>query len=212
MEIFLFFVHFLFFALVQFIKTLQNIDFHILELINHNRFKPLDHFFIDITNIATVVTYSFPIILLLFAIAKHRFILQRKSWLILISLGINSMIIDIIKYNVKRLRPFVTHHTIHNLVPVFSSSFPSGHTGEVFMLATSFTLLFKSKKWWVIAVWVWAIVVAYTRIVLGVHYPSDVLGSIVISVSLAFIINKNLIKLDFLKEKEMPSVTSTADQ
>ena len=212
MEILLFFIRFLFFILLHVFKLLQNVDVQILVFINHNRFKPLDHFFIFITDIATVITYSFPIILLFYAIFKHRFVLQRKSWLILISLTINSAIIDIIKNYVRRPRPFITHPEIHNLIPVFTSSFPSGHTAEVFMLATSFTLLFNSKKWWVVAAWIWAVIVAYTRMALGVHYPSDELGSIAISVCLAFILNKFLIGLDFLKENKISAAGLPADE
>jgi undecaprenyl-diphosphatase len=208
MKTFLFYIHFLFFILLHFFKVLENVDVQILEFINHNRFTPLDQFFILVTHVATVITYSFPIILILYSIFKHRFLLQRKSWLILISMTINSAIIDIIKNYVKRPRPFITHPSIHNLIQVSTSSFPSGHTAEVFMLATSFTLLFSSDKWWVVAAWIWAVVVAYTRMALGVHYPSDELGSIIISVCLAFIINKFLIRLDFLKGKEIVSDTS----
>jgi len=212
MEILLFFIRFLFFILLHVFKLLQNVDVQILVFINHNRFKRLDGFFIFITDVATVITYSFPIILLLYAIFKHRFLLQRKSWLILISLTINSAIIDIIKNYVRRPRPFITHPEIHNLIPVFTSSFPSSHTAEVFMLATSFTLLFNSKKWWVVAAWIWAVIVAYTRMALGVHYPSDELGSIAISVCLAFILNKFLIGLDFLKENKISAAGLPADE
>jgi membrane-associated phospholipid phosphatase len=198
-ETLLFFLSFLFLALSHFFEILQQIDLHVLEWINHNRIQSLDHFFIFITNIATVTTYSVSVILLLYSIIKKRFLLQRKSWLVLISLITTSAIIDSLKHIVNRTRPFITDLSIHNLVNVSTPSFPSGHTGEVFVLATAITLLFQKQKWCVLVVWMWAFLVAYTRLVLGVHYPSDVLASMVIGTGIGIAFPKFLIKRGFLQ-------------
>jgi membrane-associated phospholipid phosphatase len=189
----------LFFPLSHFLQVLQEIDIHILEAINHNRIESLNHFFIFITNIATVTTYSASVILLVFAVIKKKFLLQRKSWLVFISLISTSSVIDSLKHIVNRTRPFITHPSIHNLVNVSSASFPSGHTGEVFVLATAITLLFKKQKWYVLIVWLWAFLVAYTRLVLGVHYPSDVLASMIIGIGIGIAFPRFLIKRGFLQ-------------
>ena len=194
--------HLLVNLMLYFFHVLQQADFHVLQFINHNRFRPLDPFFIGITNIATVTSYSFPVILLIYGLIKKKFVIKRKAWLILFSMIVNSAIIDIIKNFVRRPRPFITHPGIHNLVRVITSSFPSGHAGEVFMLATSFTLLFNKKKEWLVIVWFWAAVISYTRMALGVHYPSDIFGAAVISIIIAFTLNTFLIRWDFLKERK----------
>ena len=50
---------------------------------------------------------------------------------------------------------------------------PSGHTSGAFNLATSLTLSY--PKWYVAAPsYLWASGVAYSRMYIGVHYPSDV--------------------------------------
>jgi len=200
-ENYLFFFSFLFLALSHFFEVLQHADLHLLEAINHNRIKSLDDFFIFVTNIATVTTYSVSIILLLYSLIKKKILLQRKSWIVFISLITTSAIIDSLKHIVNRTRPFITDPAIHNLVNVSTASFPSGHTGEVFVLAMAITLLFKKKKWYILLVWIWAFLVAYTRLVLGVHYPSDVLASMVIGIGIGIGFPRFLISRGFLQHQ-----------
>ena len=63
-------------------------------------------------------------------------------------------------------------------------SFPSGHTIASFEAAT--VLLKNSKKMGIPAM-ILAIAIAFSRLYLYVHYPTDVLASIVLGVILAFI-------------------------
>ncbi|MDD2197133.1 MAG: phosphatase PAP2 family protein [Bacteroidales bacterium] len=52
--------------------------------------------------------------------------------------------------------------------------FISSHAANTFGIAIFLTLLFK-KRWFTLWIIVWATVVSYSRIYLGVHYPGDVL-------------------------------------
>ncbi len=183
---------------LHFFEQLQQTDIRVLAFINHHRLNFLDPFFIQLTGVATLVTYSVPVILLLYAYAKRRFVLQRKSWLLLITLTLTSTIADTLKRVVHRPRPFVTHPNIHNLVAVSTFSFPSGHTAEVSLLAIAVSLLFPKHKWGIAVVWLWAIAISYSRMDLGVHYPSDILGSLIISMIMAFSFIKLMVHLNFL--------------
>ncbi|MEV8150161.1 phosphatase PAP2 family protein [Arthrobacter sp. NPDC080073] len=61
-----------------------------------------------------------------------------------------------------------------------SNSFPSGHTAFAVALAFAVYFLVRGTRWGVITAWagaVLAIVVAWSRIYIGVHYPSDVMAS-----------------------------------
>ena len=196
---FIFIQQFLFLLFTHFFKTLQQIDINVLHFINQHRITFLDPFFIFITDIATLITYSGAVLLLLAAYAKRNFLLKRKSWLLLIGLILNSAVVDTVKSLVHRPRPFTTYHFIHNLVAVHTSSFPSGHTAEVFMLAISVSILFSRHMWAIIFVWCWAVIIAYSRMDLGVHYPSDIIGSVIIGSIVAFAFINLMIKLDFLQ-------------
>jgi len=79
----------------------------------------------------------------------------------------------LIKRLVKRPRPFRGNFKI---IPVYIAgdySFPSGHSSSSVSTATALSMAY--PKWYVIApAALWASSVAYSRMYLGLHYPSDV--------------------------------------
>jgi len=78
-----------------------------------------------------------------------------------------------LKARLVRERPYITHDGIVcGTAPLDRYSFPSGHT----MHAVSFAILFTAHV--PIMIWImapFALLVAASRVVLGLHYPSDVL-------------------------------------
>lgn len=98
----------------------------------------------------------------------------------------------IIKPLVERLRP--THNPeLQNIVHVVNDyrggkfGFVSSHAANLFGIATLISLVVRNRGTWV-AMMGWAAIVSYSRIYLGVHYPGDILGGIVVGVSMAFLI------------------------
>ena len=61
--------------------------------------------------------------------------------------------------------------------PVGDPSFPSGHTAVSFAAATA---IYAIDKKWGIAAYVFAVVMGFSRLYLGVHFPLDVLGGAVV--------------------------------
>ena len=99
-----------------------------------------------------------------------------------------------IKPLVARIRPYVVLNEITILThQPGDHSFPSGHSAGSFACAWAFFRAYK-KKWGVPAL-VLASLIALSRLYVGVHYPTDVLGGVVIGIivgELGYRLGKNI--------------------
>lgn len=92
----------------------------------------------------------------------------------------------ILKNIIKRNRPFVTLSDLKLLIPPPGSySFPSGHTASSFTVFGVFYFLNLKYKW---PVFFTALLIAFSRIYLGVHYFSDIIGGAILGLGVAYII------------------------
>lgn len=183
---------FLFFISLNLTVSAQNTDIDILKSINLNRNKKLDNTFIFISNSIVPMSIGVPLGVIGMGFLKQDSTIKNKGVYIGASLVIAAGITTGLKYSVKRERPFVTYPVIDKVMNAGSPSFPSGHTSDAFATATSLSLAF--PKWYIIAPsFVWAGSVGYSRMDLGVHYPSDVLAGAAIGAGtsyLCYIANK----------------------
>lgn len=95
-----------------------------------------------------------------------------------------------IKFATERLRP--SHcpdieHLLHHVKGYQGGQygFVSSHAANTFGFAI-FSLLMIRKRWYTYAILIWAAVVSYSRIYLGVHYPFDILGGALLGTALGF--------------------------
>ena len=72
-------------------------------------------------------------------------------------------------------------HTVQGVEVHTIGSFPSGHTATAFSIYLLFCLLI-NKRWWLIAGFIYAGMVGYSRIYLAQHFPTDVAGGIITAV------------------------------
>ena len=89
----------------------------------------------------------------------------------------------VIKTVVDRTRPFLAVPGIHNLITAHGSSFPSGHTGTSF--AAAGVLWQTLPRLYGAGALALAALIGLSRLYLGVHYPSDVLGGMLIGLTIA---------------------------
>lgn len=88
-----------------------------------------------------------------------------------------------------RPRPFVALENVKvkHRSSAAGSAFPSGHTALAFALAASASLCLENP-YVTLPVFVWAGMVGYGRIYFGLHYPSDIVGGIIIGVASAWLV------------------------
>lgn len=111
---------------------------------------------------------------------------SRKNLLaILITIGVTFFLTDfccsqLIRPIFMRLRPVCIDNPIHTMVHAVegyrqgaSYGFPSCHASNTFGLAT-LVWLYLRERWTTITMFSWAIIMCYSRVYLGVHYPGDV--------------------------------------
>jgi len=91
---------------------------------------------------------------------------------------------ELIRYFYNRPRPFMIYQ-VQQLIPESGWSFPSGHS--TFFFAMSTAIYFYNKKWG-IAFFIASILMNVSRIVAGVHYPSDILGGAMVGIAVGWLI------------------------
>jgi undecaprenyl-diphosphatase len=95
-----------------------------------------------------------------------------------VALGIT----EVIRFFYNRQRPYLALH-IHPLFTDTASSFPSAHATFFFAMATAVYLY--NKKWGIIF-FIAAILMTVSRVIAGIHYPSDVIGGAIIGIAVAY--------------------------
>ncbi len=166
-------------------NLIQNMDMNILDFIHKNIANNfLDKIMIFITSIGNLGLIWIAISLLLLISKKYR----KVGVLCIASLLLSSLIGEVFLKNlVQRGRPFTAVEGINLLIKAPKSfSFPSGHTASSFAVAT--VVGRKIEKFKFPPIYILAIAIAFSRLYLYVHYPSDVLVGALIGVISAKII------------------------
>lgn len=105
---------------------------------------------------------------------------RKDGFMLGVGLMLHLLLCNAILKNVfRRPRPYVEIEGLTSMLGKLSDySFPSGHTAVTFMVAI---ILFKRfPKYVGISMYVLAVLTGFSRMYLGVHYPTDILGGAVL--------------------------------
>ncbi len=163
----------------------QNIDINLLKSINPN--NPNSGYWKATSGSTYFISAAVPVFLLTEGLIKKDRFLKIKARNVFTSIVIELIISETIKESINRKRPAETYPGIIFPYKIVSGrSFPSGHTSLAF--ATAASLSIQCKKWYVtVPAYIWAASVGYSRMYLGVHYPSDILGGAAVGVGSAYL-------------------------
>lgn len=177
-------------------QTLTDIDRSILAFFNGS-----DSLFVD--NLAVILTSGLtwiPLYLsLLYVVIKNNETMKQIMLVIgcmILSIVLSDGVADfIVKPMVERLRPSndpLIKYTVNVVEGIRgnSYSFFSAHASNTFCIAMFFSLLVRNKVF-VVTMVSWSLINCWTRMYLGLHYPSDILVGLIwggVSGSLAYYI------------------------
>lgn len=167
----------------------QNVDIDLLKKINLNRNTTLDGTFKSISQSAVPISVATPVLIYSLGIINNDSIAKRKALFIGETFLVSAFITLVSKKIIKTNRPYETYPILEPVVSEASYSMPSGHTSTAFATATSLSLAY--PKWYVVTPsFIWAGAMGYSRMHLGVHYPSDVLVGALVGSGSAYLTYK----------------------
>lgn len=166
-------------------SSLQRLDEHILEGLEQTRTPTETKVALFLAKANNYVNAGVPAGLLVAGLIRNDVPMKKNALYTLSSTALSYLLDYALKQLVKRPRPFLTDLKLNPVYRPGEYSFPSGHSSSVFGMATSLSRAY--PKWYVIAPsYLWAATMGYSRMYLGVHYPSDVGTGALLGVGSAF--------------------------
>lgn len=163
--------------------ALQEMELSFLHTLRNASNSFLDLLFEGITFLGEQYVYIVIVLLVYFAIDK------KKAENIVYAIFFSALVNGVLKLLVHRPRPF-SSEVSNPVTPAREEtatgySFPSGHTQNSAVTYTAVALQFR-KRWMYIVVPILVCLIGFSRLWLGVHYPTDVLAGLILGAGVAF--------------------------
>ncbi len=161
---------------------LQEIDTAIFYFINNSlHISAIDPVMIFVTKRPYII---FAIAMLLIT-PKYRSRLIIPFVLSLIAFGLSDLTGNFFKHFFERERPFKVLEHVSQLVSAGSFSLPSNHASNAFAFATGIAFSFRRVALPFLLI---AAIVAFSRVYVGVHYPSDIFAGSILGATVSLVI------------------------
>lgn len=164
----------------------------------HIRCGVLDPFFKTITHLGDAGLFWIALTVIMLCFKK-----TRKAGICSAAALLGSVLINnvILKPLVARVRPYEVIDGLVLMVARASDySFPSGHTGASF--ASAVAMFRHIKKPYAVLLIVLASLIAFSRLYIGIHYPTDVLGGLITGIGMGIAADIIVSKLYKKREKK----------
>lgn len=165
-----------------------------------------NYFFVAVTQLGVSTPYLIGSALLLFYFyyIKKSIYLSHHALFIFTAVALSGIVADIIKIIVARFRPCMLFEKGLYGFDFFHrnsalNSFPSGHTATVFALAMYISLYWPR---WAVLGWIIAIAVGVSRVLLTMHYLSDVLAGAIVGTITVSLLATYFHKIDLIIVKK----------
>lgn len=164
----------------------QAFDEAALAWIGRNKAEWMEPVVLEITFLGTALTVSVIVLIaaMFLALTRHRY----SALLLLVATGGGILLNNILKYSFDRPRPQVFAWGAQ----VLTSSFPSGHamSSAVVYATVAYLAARLQEHWWMrwltmTLAMLLVLLIAGSRLFLGVHYPSDVAAGVIIGLGWA---------------------------
>ena len=167
----------------------QNADIDLLREINLNRNQLLDGTMKFLSDTDAYISLGTPAVIYTIGLLEKDPNIKKQAIYIGKTIMVSTFITIATKYTIKRERPFVTYPFLDKQSDGGNYTFPSGHTSVAFATATALSIA-KPKLYIIAPSFMWAGAVGYSRMHLGVHYPSDVLAGAIVGSGSAYLTYK----------------------